>query len=686
MGTKRDRGDRRQRPSAVCLSVPEPVRIVVRRAGRRAVSGAVGGAEVGLPLPVELSSHTEVVRQVVLGPQQLKPAIAVGRRPPRPVLLEPEPRLEIRVWAVYAHDKGTPEPLGIAEARQRVSTLVERANLDMRGTGIRLVFLPDHDFRFEADSTLRRDVAITDAQIDAFTNGSVNAKEGQSIKDAAVETAELRRSEVAAEHDDRLLWLFSRGNSLTKKASSGVVFTGWVYKDGRGGSFSGLDHEFAALHEAFLSSDATARDDASRAVHETGHFFGLAHTHRAPFHDLRAVLTAEEQSKGAAERLEAWRQHAAAWFVDKAPEVTTAKAALETWDADRSSGVLDTPADPGASVVALANEAATHGDDELGPVDSVSVDVASVKSGPVVFKPDRENVMGYYLVETPQPMHFSKGQIANMRKVLIDGPRRRLVGAQLGDTASPDLTVCAVWSPNAKSQRFTWNKDLDAHKAEHDAMTEKGFVMAHQHAYTRKGVVRFDGLWNPGTQDQQVAWGWLDTDVHNDQAVRAAAGFRPVRVQGYQHRNDGIRYNVIYEPGKGDCQVILGMAADQLASAWQSLKGKMRMTCLAAHTDAQGNVRYSTVLRPGTFQQEWVCPLSIEAMAKEYDTRWNGGWRIRDITAVKSKKGPQWSAIFEKESGGQVVWWGHVREWIAEVYSRMWAEDMKLRTFSVFPT
>jgi len=240
-------------------------------------------------------------------------------------------------------------------------------------------------------------------------------------------------------------------------------------------------------------------------VHEVGHYLGLWHTHREPFHGIAEAvdagqLPADVLSKPPAERFAAWKQAIAVWLDGQLSGTASPQQAHDTYDVDRGSNVRDTPADPGAGILALANEAAGHGADELGPVKTVSLTVPGV-TGTVSLTPLRDNPMGYYLRETPAAMRFTRDQVSVMRQQLVSNTRRPLVAAQLGDTGTPDLRVCAVWSPSAAGQRLTWLYDLNGHRAEHDRMRQQGMVMTHQQAYTRGNAVFYDGIWDPGNRN-----------------------------------------------------------------------------------------------------------------------------------------------------------------------------------------
>ncbi|MGH3566962.1 MAG: hypothetical protein ACRDRH_13205 [Pseudonocardia sp.] len=673
------------RPWGRCLANPEAESPPKDVTSHQQATGGLG---------TEVGAAFELDGEVTLGTSDVDALAGVSGSPDGAVVdrtvAEPQPQLELRVRAIYAVDQGATPSWTLEHVRAAVTALVTAANRDLAGTGYRYVFFPRHDVEIRTDTRLRQDVLLPADVVQRMNSGQISEAEGQRLINDAGAASMNHRNAVAAQRPNQMLWLFSRGNRFDKVRDAGGRFIRWNYVDDRGGSFSGGANNFVAMHEGFLSSLTWARDDASRAVHEVGHYLGLGHTHREPFHDLAqtadaGLLPANVLSRPAAERLSLWRGAIASWLNGALPSNSSPAQAHRTYDADAGSGVLDTPADPGAGILALANEAAGHGPNELGPVLSIPITASDVQ-GTLHLTPLRDNPMGYYLREIPDAMRFTAGQTTVMRRHLIDGGRRPLVAAQLADTVTPDLRVCAVWSPSTAGQRLTWLQDLPAHQAEHDRMRKQGFALVHQQAYTRNGVVFFDGIWDPGKQPQEILWGWLDQHVLADVAQRATRGMVPVSVQGYPHLNHGPRYNVIYEPGTGDSRALLGITQDQLSQEWDAWSPKgYRMTCLSSHVDAGGTVRHSTVLRKSATQQRWVTGWAGEHIVEEYGRQWARGWKIRHVTLVRIKEGHRWSAVFEPDARGQLVYWAHVRERIAEVYDQQWASDFKLRSMCVAP-
>ena len=501
---------------------------------------------------------------------------------------EPSPQLELRIRAIYAVDEGASPQWSLDHVRDAVSALVEACNRDLLGTGFRYISFVRHDVEVRNDRLLAREVDLSEKDLDnlnsALASGQIGETEGMAVINSAIGRVGEHRNKVASERPNTLCWIFSRGNGIGEERDDHGILLRWNYIHDRGNSWSGGNVDFVALHEGFLETIDGARQDASRAVHEVGHYLGLWHTHRGPFHDpvdlvreinsnpdFAKILNIDpdelDDKKPSNVRFAAWKRAVCNWLDKELADGASSEQAEIKYDVDRDGGITDTPADPGASIMALANEAAGHGWDELGPVTTISLDVPNVY-GSVDLTPLRDNPMGYYLRETPEAMTFTGLQVNVMRNFLINGGRRPLVAAQLGDTATPDLRVCAAWSPSSNAQRVIWGWSPEDHAAEHERMRQSGMVMIHQQAYTRNNIVLFDGIWDPGNRPQEIIWGWLDEHVRADVNSRAARGMSPVAIQAYQHLDHGIRYNVIYEPGSGDSRVLLGVTQDELSEAW----------------------------------------------------------------------------------------------------------------------
>ena len=330
-------------------------------------------------------------------------------------LNEPQPSMELKIRAIYAYDNHTPPAWSLDHVKACVAAMVAAANRDLVGTGIRLTCLVDSDVELRADRRLRCDYYLSGNEITELRAGTVSEDEGDRIVSAAAASSREHRTNVAAEKPDTLLWLFANGNLVEKTPPDASGTVRWIVNDinrKNNGSYSGWDMALVVLHAGnFLSSVEGARADASRAVHEIGHYLGLLHTHREPFHDVDAMVPPTTPPQAPQTRFDAWRLIVTTWLIGqllpKFPRGASIAQAEAEYDQDRDGDVQDTPADPGPGVLALANEAAGPAG---GPVSTIRLDVPNVV-GPVVLAPMQNNPMSYYLAETPEPMRFTPDQV-----------------------------------------------------------------------------------------------------------------------------------------------------------------------------------------------------------------------------------------------------------------------------------
>jgi hypothetical protein len=559
-----------------------------------------------------------------------------------------------------------------------VAATVEAMRQDWAGAGIDFVFLPDCDFELRKDSRLNNDFTLSADDRSKFPAAAGAFTQAQIAALIAGGSNDSHRDTVAAERPNTLLWLICERNAIEADATTG----GWIYKPHIVGSWGSIKVDFVVLNKwSFAKSVQHSQKDASRAAHETGHFLNLLHTFRV----IPEPATPAGAATTPAAKLDRWTKAIAAYLDQNLPAGSTQAAALQFLDNDYGGGVHDTPADPGPGLLALANLAAPGGaDDALGPVASVSVQPAHV-TGPLILEPDRNNPMSYYLDGSgTAPMQFSPDQIEVMRAVLIDGKRRRLVAAQLGDTAEPNVRICAVWSSITEGQAYGARATLKMHQAQHEQWRLKKFHLASQRAYADGDTVLYDGVWNQGPREQQVGWGWHDKGVDDEVAKRAAQGWRVAHIQAYRHPGTGgtgLRYNVIFEKGSQKQVVKLNLLKVGLDQAWDALMpAGNRLRHLDSAIDQTGKIRFAAVFEPGSQTPRYVADLPLADMIAAYDVERAKGRKLATLSVVWTAGGPRYSGIFDSHAADQMVAWLHKRERLLEVHDEMRCRGFKLRS------
>ncbi|MFT3776325.1 MAG: hypothetical protein QM820_64090 [Minicystis sp.] len=599
--------------------------------------------------------------------------------------------LTLRIRVIYAVEDDGKEPDGHAPPDKATlapmfSTLVEAMRQDWAGTGLDFIFFPERDLEIRADTKLNHDFDFPSNVISKFPCGTSVYTEADIRNLFTQYSNDAHRNTVAAERPNTLLWIVSEPNWI----AFDQTINKWVYSPHVPGSHSGGDVDFVVLNKwDFAQSVVHNRHDASRAAHETGHYLHLWHTHteHAPFTELPPAPPGAPTPDTPARQLDRWKKAIADWIDTKVAASTAPADALALCDNDRGAGgVADTPADPGVGLLALVNLADHSVDNPLGALGSVTVKPQNTTQ-PVTFTPDRNNPMSYYLDGAGNdPMRFSADQIAVMRGALINGNRRRLVAAQLGDTVHPHTRTCGVWSPSTKPQFFAWAKSRERHDENLAHWKQKGYHLVEQCAYAVGGVVYYDAFWDEGAIDQVVILARSEAEVKAAVTTQESAGRRVRRIQAYLQPGAGLRYNVIFEPGTGAQHVLLGATQVQVDQAWKDLMPKdNRFRHLDVTKDEAGVLRYSAVLAPGTQVQHYVTNWKLEDIDDDYATQWNQGRKLSNLSVVMTPAGMSYSGVWDPDPRGQLVLWLHVRERISEVYDEMWWQGFRLRSLHTIP-
>jgi Bacterial tandem repeat domain 1 len=599
---------------------------------------------------------------------------------------QPTQNLLIRLRVIYTLDNsglqsdGT-QPPSLASINSAVKSMVEGTNKCFAGTGIQFVYVDDVEIVF--DTLLNRDSTLGQVELDqAQTNTQLNFEEVMALFEQ--HSTSTNRQQFGEQQPNKLLWILAEGN-FPEQDQTGH----WSIRSNRFGSFAGLNFVVIDPLFQFLTDAATDADgrDFLGAAHETGHYLHLKHVFLeadlgSEFELGEKTKTGETQSLST--RIEHWKATFSQWFDAQASmnPFQSPQDAIDRIDDDRSTGVLDTPADPGGDLIALLNA-------ELNPPQPIYGEVASVTipihdfPHQVTLTPDRQNAMSYYC-GNPLGMHFSADQAKKMRNALVEDNRKPLVAAQLGESAHPNEKITAIWSPQSTGQMFAYNFGETEHRENHQQQTMGGFHLAHQQAFVRNDVVLFDAFWNEGARDQQVKWGWTADDLVAEYNKLSAIGYRLVHVQGYQHLNHGIRYNAVFELGDYFQQMFLHDNTTTLLDRFGKLTNEgYRLGHLCSFKTPQSEVLHCGTFNPGNHVQSLLTDVSVEQLAARYGEEWDKGFRLRLVSLVRHKDGMRFSAIFEPEQAGQLVMWWHVRERISEIYDEMWAQGYRLRNFSL---
>lgn len=358
------------------------------------------------------------------------------------------------------------------------------------------------------------------------------------------------------------------------------------------------------------------------------------------------------------------------------------------FDADDAT-VTDTAADPGPEYFHYSNRSLHGGDNSggaCGVVGSVTVTVQNDQNKTVV--PDRSLVMSYFKGCSNIPNRYSQQQAERMRNALIDGNRLELVRVQLGETSYPGEVVAAVWDPNPNGQYMSYGHNFDTFRALFDQRTAQGFRLHSQQAYTKNGVTLYDHVWNPGDYPQDVIWGWTVADFAARHDQNVANGYYLHHLESYLLPDNHIRVNAIWNKTWGGVATtwVQGWAEADLAPKLTQMKTSgWRVRHLNAwNLPNNGDVRFDVVWEHLTWRDEVVrLNMTGAQVVQEYGTQWNRAFKFRTLDTFRIGNEQRYAGLWNPNTTGQLVLWGHTREQIVQQYDESWQQGWKIGSMAM---
>lgn len=485
---------------------------------------------------------------------------------------------------------------------------------------------------------------------------------------------------------DPTVWRPSNGQwYVFERATGNYRHDDWQAVSPSGGGFSWSDLEFVKLG-GWVNPDPNDYGQATFIAHEVGHNLHLWHT----MTEARDYSVSDEEAAGKTDAQlkdfivsEILRE----LNEEKAKGTATNLLAQNLMDPDRGSGVTDTSPDPGPHLIHYLNRAA-HGSNSgaCGPIGSHAFKISTGES--VTIAPDRSLVMSYFKGCPGFVNRFSLGQSQRMRGALTDGNRRHLVKVQLGETSFPGEVVAGMWDPNPKGQFYTWNNTYEQFRANYDTQKAQGMRLYSQQAYTKDGVTKYDGIWNPGDYQQDVIWGWEVGHFATRHTTNVANGWYLHHLESYLLPDGQVRVNAIWNKAWANVNTtwVQGWAeVDLIPKLTQMNNSGWRVRHLNAwNLPNNGPVRYDVVWEAVTWREDVVrLNMTGAQVVSEYGYQWNRGYKFRVLDTFRVGGEQRYAGVWNPNTNGQLVLWGHTREQIRETYDEMWNQGWKLGSMAM---
>ncbi|PRY35986.1 hypothetical protein CLV58_113117 [Spirosoma oryzae] len=587
------------------------------------------------------------------------------------------PKLRVRLQAIFCrNDDGllsgarvgqTAQVLG--PAMQKIVAAVNEIFVPM--AGIEFVFYPSADLEIVNNTRLNQDFVLPAAVQEQLSKKTpLTAQEMEALANQYTTTPD--RNTYAARYPEKMVLLYAEGTTYNFDDAA----QRWVLSSPSGGGFSWEDLEFVKLSGEIGTTDGEAHGYVHGfQAHEMGHFLHLWHTFGGGFYLSNAEFT--DPTTTIDQKLALIRKRVTDYIEDHRTEAPNGDLTL-LLDGDRGA-VTDTPPDEGTHILQLENMLAGTGN-ACGKDGTITLTLSD--GTPVTYSPDRTLAMSYY--KGCFDNTYSPQQVERMRKALTSGNRRRIVKTQLGDTAAAGEYVCACWKPNANAQAYVWGMDLNALKAKAAALAKQGLYLTSQQAYTKQGITRYDGIFNPSKNAPYIIWGWAVADFQAENTKQQAAGKGLTHLDSYLLADGQVRINAIWYAGAASANWIQGYAqADFGKQFFDRAKANQRLIHLNSWClPNNGGIRYDAVWVPGNNKQYAFVNLTMQEFQQKYGEMWGSKRKLTIVDAVRSGNEIRYSGIWDPDTNAQYVVWGYTREQVRQMYDEMWQQGMKLQSMS----
>ncbi|WP_437653343.1 hypothetical protein [Sorangium sp. So ce1182] len=530
-------------------------------------------------LDTEASADTAAVEEVISTEEALVP----GQIDP------------IRVHAILAsYDNGTlapsVTPAQIRDALQQASQVFALAS-------IQFAFDPETDVSRMNSTLLARECTLTPGAVVPSTTEP--QCDYQSHND--------ERNRVAQSYPGKLVIYFS-ASERTMQQPDGT----WIYGPK---NFNWSNHV-----DSFVTM--TRINPGLGLAHEIGHYLHLDHTFWHTYPNL------EEARAGI-------RNHVELNSLSPA-------SAYNLFDGD---GLASTPRDPGPELFSAAG---------LDPCNAAQgtlnllVTFSNRSSYTYSFAPDRENIMNYWdKTCRGNPARISSDQANSVRNAIDVANRKHLTDfrqqySAVFEPGTTGQTRAIGWALTDFATRF--NQEIAASKH-----------LVHMQAYDiGGGQIRYDGAWENGSRGTTRAISWALTDFATRFNQEIAAGKHLVHMQAYDIGGGQIRYDGVWESGsQGTTRAISWALIDFETRFNQEIAADKHLVHMQAYDIGGGQIRYDGVWESGSRGNSWVAGWALTHFATRFNQEIAAGKHLVHMQAYDIGGGQiRYDGVWESGSRG----------------------------------
>jgi hypothetical protein len=135
-------------------------------------------------------------------------------------------------------------------------------------------------------------------------------------------------------------------------------------------------------------------------------------------------------------------------------------------------------------------------------------------------------------------------------EVALRGLGFRLAHQSSYEIAGGERRYDGIWNQSGADQPIVWGWAPKHYFPKVQEMFDGGYRLLSQQSYgIGGGGRRYDAIWKPGSHGQLTAWGWALPDLLRRTQELHAESWRLVLLQAYQIDDGTLRYDAVWNPG-----------------------------------------------------------------------------------------------------------------------------------------
>lgn len=189
------------------------------------------------------------------------------------------------------------------------------------------------------------------------------------------------------------------------------------------------------------------------------------------------------------------------------------------------------------------------------------------------------------------------------------------------------------------------------------------------------GVVRYNAVWEPGTDGRPSVHGWTKEHLLQRNEELSNQGWRIAYVTGYEISAFERRYDAIWKPGSERSPVVLGFPEQQF---WAENEFFWNQG-LRLHVMSRDFNRFDAIWKPGSDSRQFVVDRSLTEFRAE-DTRMRAnGYRLTQVSGYEFAQRVSYDGIWASGSDARPALFGaNLDEW-TQANGNHWNEGYRLK-------